>query len=83
VFLKQTTASSIYKHILSNLKKCIHITDIKQSTPVGSLQTGHEVIISPNKDRHNVTAKVKYTINNVVLSQSEKETNIYSITDKI
>ncbi|XP_034660034.1 casein kinase I isoform X11 [Drosophila subobscura] len=27
------------------------------STPVGSLQTGHEVIISPNKDRHNVTAK--------------------------
>ncbi|KAH8295127.1 hypothetical protein KR018_007552, partial [Drosophila ironensis] len=24
------------------------------STPVGSLQTGHEVIISPNKDRHNV-----------------------------
>ncbi|XP_032592688.1 casein kinase I isoform X4 [Drosophila grimshawi] len=28
-----------------------------KSTPVGSLQTGHEVIISPNKDRHNVTAK--------------------------
>ncbi|XP_017062475.1 casein kinase I isoform X1 [Drosophila ficusphila] len=27
------------------------------STPVGSLQTGHEVIISPNKDRHNVTTK--------------------------
>ncbi|XP_037923742.1 casein kinase I isoform X16 [Hermetia illucens] len=27
------------------------------STPVGSLQTGHEVIISPNKDRHNVQAK--------------------------
>ncbi|XP_037806786.1 casein kinase I isoform X23 [Lucilia sericata] len=27
------------------------------STPVGSLQTGHEVIISPNKDRHNVTGK--------------------------
>ncbi|KAH8326757.1 hypothetical protein KR067_013386, partial [Drosophila pandora] len=24
------------------------------STPVGSLQTGHEVIISPNKDRHNL-----------------------------
>ncbi|XP_017847088.1 casein kinase I isoform X4 [Drosophila busckii] len=29
----------------------------EKSTPVGSLQTGHEVIISPNKDRHNVTAK--------------------------
>ncbi|XP_037923728.1 casein kinase I isoform X4 [Hermetia illucens] len=28
-----------------------------KSTPVGSLQTGHEVIISPNKDRHNVQAK--------------------------
>ncbi|XP_037806767.1 casein kinase I isoform X8 [Lucilia sericata] len=28
-----------------------------KSTPVGSLQTGHEVIISPNKDRHNVTGK--------------------------
>ncbi|XP_059218319.1 casein kinase I isoform X14 [Stomoxys calcitrans] len=27
------------------------------STPVGSLQTGHEVIISPNKDRHNITGK--------------------------
>ncbi|XP_013102166.1 casein kinase I isoform X2 [Stomoxys calcitrans] len=28
-----------------------------KSTPVGSLQTGHEVIISPNKDRHNITGK--------------------------
>ncbi|XP_049304866.1 casein kinase I isoform X33 [Bactrocera dorsalis] len=33
------------------------------STPVGSLQTGHEVIISPNKDRHNVTAKVVSSTN--------------------
>ncbi|XP_036229049.2 casein kinase I isoform X17 [Bactrocera oleae] len=34
-----------------------------KSTPVGSLQTGHEVIISPNKDRHNVTAKVVSSTN--------------------
>ncbi|XP_055904743.1 casein kinase I isoform X16 [Eupeodes corollae] len=34
------------------------------STPVGSLQTGHEVIISPNKDRHNVTAKGSFQIYN-------------------
>ncbi|XP_046803903.1 casein kinase I, partial [Lucilia cuprina] len=34
-----------------------HLNYNKQSTPVGSLQTGHEVIISPNKDRHNVTGK--------------------------
>ncbi|XP_043064939.1 casein kinase I isoform X9 [Drosophila ficusphila] len=33
------------------------------STPVGSLQTGHEVIISPNKDRHNVTTKVVSSTN--------------------
>jgi len=33
------------------------------STPVGSLQTGHEVIISPNKDRHNATAKVVSSTN--------------------
>ncbi|XP_044571558.1 casein kinase I isoform X8 [Drosophila ananassae] len=30
------------------------------STPVGSLQTGHEVIISPNKDRHNLAKDVSY-----------------------
>ncbi|XP_059218321.1 casein kinase I isoform X16 [Stomoxys calcitrans] len=33
------------------------------STPVGSLQTGHEVIISPNKDRHNITGKVVSSTN--------------------
>ncbi|XP_070136916.1 casein kinase I isoform X8 [Drosophila bipectinata] len=31
------------------------------STPVGSLQTGHEVIISPNKDRHNLAKVVSST----------------------
>lgn len=39
-----------------------NISLLLQSTPVGSLQTGHEVIISPNKDRHNITGKVMYTM---------------------
>lgn len=30
-----------------------------QSTPVGSLQTGHEVIVSPNRDKHTPANKVK------------------------
>lgn len=29
-----------------------------QSTPVGSLQTGHEVVVSPNRDRHQSTNRV-------------------------
>ncbi|XP_030571749.1 casein kinase I isoform X3 [Drosophila novamexicana] len=43
------------------------------STPVGSLQTGHEVIISPNKDRHNVTAKdVSYFDFNEIDNENEE-----------
>lgn len=30
-----------------------------QSTPVGSLQTGHEVVVSPNRDKHTPANKVK------------------------
>lgn len=51
---KTKSTASIYNISLTNQPR-------PQSTPVGSLQTGHEVIISPNKDRHNVTAKVKYS----------------------
>lgn len=29
-----------------------------QSTPVGSLQTGHEVVVSPNRERHTPVNKV-------------------------
>lgn len=29
-----------------------------QSTPVGSIQTGHEVVVSPNRDRHAAANKV-------------------------
>jgi hypothetical protein len=29
-----------------------------QSTPVGSLQTGHEIVVSPNRDRHPTANKV-------------------------
>ncbi|CAG5101127.1 Similar to Csnk1g3: Casein kinase I isoform gamma-3 (Rattus norvegicus) [Cotesia congregata] len=28
-----------------------------QSTPVGSMQTGHEIVVSPNRDRHPTTYK--------------------------
>lgn len=29
-----------------------------QSTPVGSLQTGQEIVVSPNRDRHPAAYKV-------------------------
>ncbi|XP_023287959.1 casein kinase I, partial [Orussus abietinus] len=32
-------------------------TKSDKSTPVGSLQTGHEIIVSPNRDRHPATYK--------------------------
>lgn len=31
---------------------------VLQSTPVGSLQTGHEMVVSPNRDRHPTASKV-------------------------
>ncbi|CRL07156.1 CLUMA_CG020148, isoform B [Clunio marinus] len=31
------------------------------STPVGSLQTGHEIVVSPNRDKHNPTKVVSST----------------------
>ncbi|XP_046432090.1 casein kinase I isoform X14 [Neodiprion pinetum] len=33
------------------------------STPVGSLQTGHEIVVSPNRDRHPTTNKVVSSTN--------------------
>lgn len=33
------------------------------STPVGSLQTGHEIVVSPNRDRHPATYKVVSSTN--------------------
>lgn len=33
------------------------------STPVGSLQTGHEIVVSPNRDRHPTTYKVVSSTN--------------------
>lgn len=49
--------------LLHWLLKCCDITFIPinhrlQSTPVGSLQTGHEVVVSPNRDRHQSTNRV-------------------------
>lgn len=41
--------------IILNTIGCV-IND--QSTPVGSIQTGHEVVVSPNRDRHTGTNKV-------------------------
>uniref|UniRef100_A0A336MPC6 CSON004628 protein n=1 Tax=Culicoides sonorensis TaxID=179676 RepID=A0A336MPC6_CULSO len=34
-----------------------------KSTPVGSLQTGHEVVVSPNRDRHQSTNRVVSSTN--------------------
>ena len=31
-----------------------------QSTPVGSLQTGQEIIVSPNRDRHPYKVRVRF-----------------------
>ncbi|XP_054287377.1 casein kinase I isoform X7 [Macrosteles quadrilineatus] len=33
------------------------------STPVGSLQTGHEIVVSPNRDRHPTASKVVSSTN--------------------
>ncbi|XP_074095323.1 casein kinase I gish isoform X3 [Cotesia typhae] len=33
------------------------------STPVGSMQTGHEIVVSPNRDRHPTTYKVVSSTN--------------------
>lgn len=42
--------------IITKTNQINHIS--KQSTPVGSIQTGHEVVVSPNRDRHATTNKV-------------------------
>ncbi|XP_051156989.1 casein kinase I isoform X16 [Leptopilina boulardi] len=38
-------------------------TGKSMSTPVGSLQTGHEIVVSPNRDRHPTTYKVVSSTN--------------------
>lgn len=58
VFFSSLILSLYLLHWL--LKCCDIITFITkhQSTPVGSLQTGHEVVVSPNRDRHQSTNRV-------------------------
>jgi Casein kinase 1 gamma C terminal len=49
---------------------------IRQSTPVGSIQTGHEVIVSPNRDRHtpaNNKVIEKENLQVIVIAQSKYE----------
>ncbi|XP_044574878.1 casein kinase I isoform X7 [Cotesia glomerata] len=38
-------------------------TKSDKSTPVGSMQTGHEIVVSPNRDRHPTTYKVVSSTN--------------------
>lgn len=43
-----------------------------QSTPVGSIQTGHEVVVSPNRDRHTAANKVIFSQNRCAWRQKKE-----------
>lgn len=49
---------SLYPDWDNKKSEYLSIVFLLQSTPVGSLQTAHEVIVSPNRDRHTTTYKV-------------------------
>lgn len=64
VFVHQTFVRYIYMY------KVNVFSFLLQSTPVGSLQTGQEIVVSPNRDRHPSAFKVLLTFSSRFFSLS-------------